>query len=137
MVQLNFDTVRRQSALGFLGPFHGHHPSAVKIVGPPQLVKLFGIIDAVQIDMSQRETSTVFMDKHKGGARHILCGCAETLGQSFDELCFTRSEIALECHDLSAPKKLSQPGAEPSGRCCGAENPNCRTTERPYLRGVP
>src|SRR5438045_1041208 len=80
--------VRWQQARKFLGPFDDTHAVAVEVFVEPDLERVVLILQSVEIEMIQRQSSAgIFVDEGEGRTRHGGLG-AEAGGEALGKMRF-------------------------------------------------
>jgi hypothetical protein len=72
-------------------------------------------VDTIQIDMGQRQSSSIFMNEDERRAAHAGRWGAQTGGNSADQRSFARSQLAEERQGFSSPQSSADGATESIG----------------------
>src|SRR5262249_47865424 len=86
-------------------------------------------IEAIEVDVEERQTSMVFLNKRKARAQDVLFAKSETAGQALDEAGLAGTQVADQPEQLSALEQRCEPPS-PCLRLVGRptfDYENCRS----------
>ncbi len=109
-----------------VGPFHPSHPAPPQALLEAELPKLFGIGEAVEVEVKKIETPPMMVHQGEGGARHRFAGGdPEPPGEPLGHAGLAGSQIAAEQQHRSGGREFADPAAELTGalRRVGCQGP--------------
>jgi hypothetical protein len=89
-----------------IAPLDEHHAGSVEDLLEPEVVELLNMIEAVDVDVRDRDASFVLADDRERGTHHRL-GHAEPGGDALRDRGLTGSEITAQHDDIAGPDARS------------------------------